>query len=67
MKRGFAPLNKAMEKMGRKIATCKSCAYMKPDDDGIEDCRNSNVTKFDFVVEADGREYCIYWSMEERD
>lgn len=67
MKRGFSTLDKIMEKKGRRMANCKSCFYMCPDSKGIEDCNNPNVTKFDFVREEDGREYCIYWSIKERE
>lgn len=65
--RGFKAFDKAMEGRGRKMASCKSCFYFAPDETGEEDCRNTNVTSFDFVKEPDGREYCIYWGVKERD
>lgn len=66
MKKGFATLDKIMRGKGRKMASCKSCYYLAPDDEGNDGCTNTNVTKFDFVTEGDGREYCIYWTVEER-
>lgn len=64
--RGFGKVEEAASKLGRRNANCKSCYYLMPDDEGNEECTNSNVTSFDFVKEDD-REYCTYWTVGKRE